>query len=52
LRIAFRAVERGLKSLLYHEPTAGFLLALLAAVLAINALSILVGWLLYSRRDL
>lgn len=52
LRIVFRAVERGLKSLLYHEPTAGFLLGLLAAVLAVNALSMLVGWLLYSRRDL
>lgn len=52
LRIVLRAVERGLKSLLYHEPTAGFLLGLLAAILAVNALSMLVGWLLYSRRDL
>lgn len=52
LRIVFRAVERGLKSLLYHEPTAGFLLGLLAAILAVNALSMLIGWLLYSRRDL
>jgi ABC-type transport system involved in multi-copper enzyme maturation permease subunit len=52
LRVIFRAVERGLKTLLHHEPTAGFFLALLAAIFAINALSILVGWLLYSRRDL
>lgn len=52
LRIVLRAVESGLKSLLYHEPTAGFLLGLLAAILAVNALSMLVGWLLYSRRDL
>lgn len=52
LRIVLRAVEKGLKTLLYHEPTAGFLLALLAAILAVNALSMLVGWLLYSRRDL
>ncbi len=52
LRIALRAVEKGLKTLLSHEPTAGFLLALLAAILAVNALSMLVGWLLYSRRDL
>jgi ABC-type transport system involved in multi-copper enzyme maturation permease subunit len=52
LRIVLRAVEKGLKGLLYHEPTAGFLLALVAAVLAVNALSMLVGWLLYSRRDL
>ncbi len=52
LRIVLRAVEKGLKTLLSHEPTAGFLLALLAAILAVNALSMLVGWLLYSRRDL
>lgn len=52
LRVFLRAVEKGLKTLLHHEPSAGFLLALLAAILAINALSILVGWLLYSRRDL
>jgi ABC-type transport system involved in multi-copper enzyme maturation permease subunit len=52
LRIVLRAVEKGLKGLLYHEPTAGFLLALLAAVLVVNALSIVAGWLLYSRRDL
>lgn len=52
LRVFLRAVERGLKTLLYHEPTAGFLLALLAAVLAINALSMLLGWALYARRDL
>jgi hypothetical protein len=52
LRIVLRAVERGLKTLFYHEPTAGFLLALLAVVLAINALSMLVGWALYARRDL
>lgn len=52
LRIVLRAVERGLKGLLYHEPTAGFLLGLLAAILAVNAASMLVGWLLYSRRDL
>jgi ABC-type transport system involved in multi-copper enzyme maturation permease subunit len=52
LRIVIRAVEKGLKGLLYHEPTAGFLLALVAAVLAVNALSMLVGWALYSRRDL
>lgn len=52
LRMFLRAVEGGLRALLYHEPTAGFLLALLAAVLAINALSMLVGWALYARRDL
>lgn len=52
LRIFLRALEKGLRTLLYHEPTAGFLLALLAAVLAINALSMLVGWALYARRDL
>jgi ABC-2 family transporter protein len=52
LRVVLRAVEKGLKTLLHHEPSTGFLLALLAAILAINALSMLVGWLLYSRRDL
>jgi hypothetical protein len=52
LRLLIRAVERGLRALLYHEPTAAFLLALLAAILAINALSMLVGWALYARRDL
>jgi hypothetical protein len=52
LRVFLRAVEKGLKTLLYHEPTAGFLLALLAAVLALNALSMLAGWALYARRDL
>lgn len=52
LRVLLRAVEKGLRTLLGHEPTAGFLLALLAAILAINAVSILVGWALYARRDL
>jgi hypothetical protein len=52
LRMFLRAVGGGLRALLYHEPTAGFLLALLAAVLVINALSMLVGWALYARRDL
>jgi ABC-type transport system involved in multi-copper enzyme maturation permease subunit len=52
LRTVFRAVESGLRALLHHEPTAGFLLTLLAAIVAINALSMLIGWALYSRRDL
>jgi len=52
LRLLIRAVEKGLRTLLHHEPTAAFLLALLTAVVAINALSMLAGWLLYSRRDL
>lgn len=52
LRIFLRALKKGLQTLFYHEATAGFLLALLAAVLAINALSMLVGWALYARRDL
>ncbi len=52
LRILIRTVERGLRALLYHDPTAGFLLALLAAVLAVNTLSLLVGRALYARRDL
>ena len=52
LRIVLQAVEKGLKTLLHHEPTPGFLLALLAAILALNAFSIFVGWALYARRDL
>ena len=52
LRIVLRAVEKGLKTLLHHEPTPGFLLALLAAILALNAFSVFVGWALYARRDL
>jgi hypothetical protein len=52
MRGFLRAIEGGLRALLYHEPTAGFLLALLAAVLAINALSLLAGLALYGRRDL
>jgi hypothetical protein len=52
LRIFLRAVESGLKTLLNHEPTAGFLLALVATILAVNALSIVAGWALYARRDL
>ena len=52
LRILIPAVEKGLRTLLGHEPTAGFLLALLAAILAINAVSMLAGSALYARRDL
>jgi hypothetical protein len=52
LRILLQAVEKGLRTLLGHEPTAGFLLVLLAAILALNAVSMLVGWALYARRDL
>lgn len=52
LRAVIRAVMDGLRALLNHAPTGGFLLALLAAVVAINAVSMLVGWALYSRRDL
>jgi hypothetical protein len=52
LRLFLRAVEGGLRSLLGHEPTAPFLLALLAAILAVNALSFVAGWALYARRDL
>ena len=52
MRGLLRAIVGGLKTLLYHEPTAGFLLALLAAVVALIALSFLVGLALYGRRDL
>jgi ABC-type transport system involved in multi-copper enzyme maturation permease subunit len=52
IRVVLRAVEGGLRALLYHEPTAPFLLALLGVFVALNALSMLVGWALYARRDL
>lgn len=52
MRAVIRGIEGGLRTLLYHEPTAGFLLALLAAIVALNAVSILVGRALYVRRDL
>lgn len=51
-RTVIRAVQSGLRALLHHEPTAGFLLALLAAIVAINGVSILVGLAIYARRDL
>ena len=52
MRVLFRAAESGLKGLLYHEATAGFLLALLAAIVAVNALSLFVSTALYARRSL
>jgi hypothetical protein len=52
LRTIIGAVERGLRALLYHEATAGFLLELLAAIAAINAASFFVSRALYARRDL
>lgn len=52
MRVLLRAAESGLKGLLYHESTPGFLLALLAAVVAVNALSVLISVALYSRRSL
>ncbi|MBN2264597.1 MAG: ABC-2 transporter permease [Candidatus Aminicenantes bacterium] len=52
LRTVIRAVEGGLRALLGHDPTAGFLLTLLAAVVVINAASIVIGQALYARRDL
>jgi len=52
LRVFFRAVEGGLRSLLNHETTAGYALALLAAIVAVNAVSLLISRALYARRDL
>jgi ABC-2 type transport system permease protein len=52
MRVFFSAVEGGLRTLLSHEATPGFLLALLAVVIALNALSFVVARALYSRRDL
>jgi len=52
LRLFFRAVERGLKFLLHHQATTGFLLVLAAGIIAVNLLAILVSRALYARRDL
>lgn len=52
MRVLFRTAEGGLRGLLYHESTPGFLLALLAAILAVNAVSLLISTALYARRSL
>jgi ABC-type transport system involved in multi-copper enzyme maturation permease subunit len=52
LRLVFRAIENGLRALLTHEVTPGFLLTLLAAIVAVNAASLFVSRVLYVRRDL
>jgi hypothetical protein len=52
LRSAITAVEKGLRTLLYHEATPGFLALLAAAIIAVNGLSFLVSRALYARRDL
>lgn len=52
MRVLFRTAESGLRGLLYHAATPGFLWTLLAAVVAINVLSLLISVALYSRRSL
>jgi ABC-type transport system involved in multi-copper enzyme maturation permease subunit len=52
LRAFLRAVEGGLKFLLHHQATPGFLLALAGGIVAVNVLVILVSWAVYARRDL
>ena len=52
IRVVIRAIEGGLRTLLNHEPTADFMLALLAVIITVNAVSILIGWALYGRRGL
>lgn len=52
MRVLLRAAESGLKGLLYHEATAGFLMTLLAAIVAVNAVSLLISTALYARRSL
>ena len=52
LRVLLSAVATGLKALMNHDGTPGYLLALLAAAIAVNALSFLASWALYVRRDL
>jgi hypothetical protein len=52
LRSAITAIEKGLRTLLYHGATPGFLALLAAAIIAVNGLSFLVSRALYARRDL
>jgi len=52
LRLVFRAIENGLRALLTREVTPGFLLTLLAAIVAVNAASLLISRVLYARREL
>jgi ABC-type transport system involved in multi-copper enzyme maturation permease subunit len=52
LNLAIRAVENGLRRILYHAPTPGYFLALAAAILALNAASFLTARALYLHRDL
>jgi ABC-type transport system involved in multi-copper enzyme maturation permease subunit len=52
MRAFFRAVEGGLRALLSHGATPGFLLTLMAAIIALNVLSLVVSRVLYARRDL
>lgn len=51
LRVFIRAVAGGLRTLLTHEATPGFLLALLAVGVAVSAASLFVSRALYVRRD-
>jgi ABC-type transport system involved in multi-copper enzyme maturation permease subunit len=52
LRTVITAIERGLRSLLYHEVTPVFLLELLAAIAIVNAASFFASRAIYTRRDL
>ncbi len=52
LHVFFRAVEGGLKALLTREPTPGFILAVLGAAVALNAISLAISRALYARKDL
>jgi ABC-2 type transport system permease protein len=52
MRAFISAVEGGLRALLSHGATPGFLLTLVAAIIALNVLSSVVSRVLYARRDL
>ncbi len=51
-RIVFGTVERGLRALLTHDGTPGYLLGLVAAAIAVSAASLFIARALYARRDL
>lgn len=52
LRVFIHVVEGGLRSVLNHPSTPGFLLTLAASILVLNAASFVLSRALYARRDL
>lgn len=52
LRFVLGALEKGIRAVFYHPPTLLFFLALLGAILALNAISFLIARPLYIRKEM